>query len=120
MIWKKSKLVTWTADGGFRIVEVPDAELPYRLLSRYSDDCCFTTPEQAKAAADLHNRLALAEEDNARLRTELDGRNPHSALHRAYIADQDADDAQQEQRDAWQEMNDADESPDLRINQEPA
>jgi hypothetical protein len=109
MIWKKSRLTTWTADGGFRIVEVPDAELPYHLLSRYVDDCCFATAEQAKATADLQHRLALAEEDNARLRSELDGRGgARQPLSRAVIADLDADAAQQEQRDAWLEADAAD------------
>src|SRR5208283_2437444 len=81
VIWKKSRLITWTADGGFRIVEVPDAELPFSLTSRDADPVYFPTIEQAKAVAELQNRLALAEEDNARLRSELDGRKPRSALH---------------------------------------
>jgi hypothetical protein len=120
VIWKKSRLTTWTADGGFRIVEVPDAELPFSLTSRDADPLYFPTIEQAKAVAELRNRLALAEEDNARLRSELDGRKPRSALHRAFIADQDADAAEQDARDAWQEANDTAEPPDLRINYEPA
>jgi hypothetical protein len=121
MIWKKARLITWVADGGFRIVEVPDAELPYRLDSPCADGTCFPTLDQAKAFADLQNKLVLAEADNARLRTELDGRGAgaRKPLNRAFIADLDADAAQQESRKAWQEMNDDAEAPDLRITPDP-
>jgi len=120
MIWKKARLITWVADGGFRIVEVPGAELPYCLDSPHADGTCFLTLDQAKAVADLQNKLVLAKEENARLRTELNGRGPgaRKPLNRAFIADLDADAAQQESRNAWQEMND-DDTPDLRITPDP-
>lgn len=70
-MWKKSKLNTWQF-GGFRIVEYPENELQFTLHSPYSDPVSLATFEQAKAMAELQNRLALAEEDNARLRAELE------------------------------------------------
>jgi hypothetical protein len=71
MIWKKSRLITWqTAD--FRIVEIPDAEMPFRLSSLYAADESFATLEQAKTHANLQGRLAATEEENRRLRAELD------------------------------------------------
>jgi len=127
VIWKKSRLTTWTADGGFRIVEMPGGEqVPFVLTSRVADPVCFPTIQQAKAVAELKNKLALAEQDNARLRSELDTREgrwpdaePRAALHRAFIAEQDAAAAEQDARDAWQEADDA-EPPDLQINHESA
>ena len=73
MIWKKSRLITWQT-ARFRIVEIPDAEMPFRLTSPYAADESFATLEQAKAHACLQCRLAATEEENRRLRAELDTR----------------------------------------------
>lgn len=77
MEWKRTKVVIHIWDSnGFKITEDADGEgKPFRLESPDADPEWFADLDTAKAVATLQNRLALIEEDNQRLRDQLDQKN---------------------------------------------
>lgn len=86
MEWKRTKLVIHVWDSvGFRVTELHEGPKRYKLESRRDPDSpaeFYSTLDEAKGAADLKNRLALLDEDNARLRRELDELRQGNAFER--------------------------------------
>lgn len=77
MQWLKSKITRWTS-GDYRITEgdTQTSGRPFRLDLPFPEEPEFyTTLDDAKAVADLKNLLAVTQEDNQRLRAELDAKN---------------------------------------------